>query len=81
MDGAELSAADLFEFLRAQVPYYAIPRYVDIRASLPVNGVGRVMKQALRDEGIVGGIIDFEALGLVVPRHERRGAIGQPTSA
>jgi carnitine-CoA ligase len=81
MDGAELSAADLFEFLRAQVPYYAIPRYVDIRASLPVNGVGRVMKQALRDEGVVGGIIDFEALGLVVPRHERRGAIGQPTSA
>jgi crotonobetaine/carnitine-CoA ligase len=81
MDGAELSAADLFEFLRAHVPYYAIPRYVDIRASLPVNGVGRVMKQTLRDEGIVSGIIDLEALGLVVPRHERRGAIGQPTSA
>jgi crotonobetaine/carnitine-CoA ligase len=81
MDGAELSAVDLFEFLRANVPYYAIPRYVDIRASLPVNGVGRVMKQALRDEGIVSGIIDLEALGLVVPRHERRGAIGQPTSA
>jgi hypothetical protein len=39
------------------------------------------MKQALRDEGIVSGIIDFEALGLVVPRHERRGAIGQPASA
>jgi carnitine-CoA ligase len=81
VDGAELSAADLFEFLRAHVPYYAIPRYVDIRASLPVNSIGRVMKQALRDEGIVSGIIDFEALGLVVPRHERRGAINQPTSA
>jgi carnitine-CoA ligase len=79
--GTELTAAALFGFLREHVPYYAIPRYLDIRTTLPVNGVGRVMKQTLREEGIPAGIIDLETLGLTVPRHQRRGPTTHPTPA
>ncbi|WP_019926893.1 AMP-binding protein [Nocardia sp. BMG111209] len=67
------TAADLFEFLRDRVPYFAIPRYLDVRAELPVNALGRVMKHVLRAEGVGPDVADLEALGLVVPRDERRG--------
>lgn len=70
--GEELTPRVLFDFFRTHLPYYAIPRYVDLRDSLPTNAMGRVMKQALRDEGVPAGAIDFEALGMVVPREERR---------
>ncbi|MCX4091340.1 AMP-binding protein [Nocardia sp. alder85J] len=65
--------ADLFEFLRDRVPYFAIPRYLQLRTELPVNALGRVMKHVLRDEGVGPDVADLEALGLVVPRDERRG--------
>jgi crotonobetaine/carnitine-CoA ligase len=63
----------VFEHLRHRVAYFAMPRYVAVRESLPVNALGRVMKHRLRDEGIPEGCWDFEHLGLVVLRHERRG--------
>jgi len=71
-DGVILDPAEMFSFLRNSVPYYAIPRYLDVRPSLPTNAMGRVMKQSLRDEGLPAGVIDFEALGFSVPRQERR---------
>ena len=71
-EGTTLDPAEMFSFLRNNVPYYAIPRYLDVRSALPTNAMGRVMKQALRDEGIPDGVIDLEALGFSVPRSERR---------
>jgi crotonobetaine/carnitine-CoA ligase len=67
-----LEPDELFEFLRDQLPYFAIPRYVDIRESLPVNAMGRVMKDLLREEGLPESAWDLEALGFMVPRDERR---------
>jgi carnitine-CoA ligase len=69
-----LSAAAVFEFLRTRVAYFAIPRYVHIHETLPVNALQRVMKDRLRAEGVPEGCWDLEELGLVVPREERRGA-------
>lgn len=71
-DGAAFEPYEMFEFLKNNVPYYAIPRYIDVRPSLPTNAMGRVMKQVLRDEGVPDGVIDFEALGYVVRRDQRR---------
>ena len=34
------------------LPYYAVPRYIEFRAELPRNPVGRVLKYQLRDEGV-----------------------------
>jgi crotonobetaine/carnitine-CoA ligase len=64
-DGAALAPAEFFEFMRERVAYFAMPRYLDIRASLPVNALSRVMKHVLRDEGVTDAMWDLERLGLV----------------
>jgi carnitine-CoA ligase len=63
---------ELFEFFRTSLPYYAVPRYVEFIDELPANVNGRVQKFKLRERGITETTIDFEALGLVVARSERR---------
>ena len=73
-EGIALDMQEFFQFLKQTVPYYAIPRYVDTRAALPTNAIGRVMKQVLRDEGVTDSMIDFEARGYTVPRAERLGS-------
>jgi crotonobetaine/carnitine-CoA ligase len=68
------SPEELFEYFKSSVPYFAIPRYVEIRDSLPLTAAtGRVMKHVLRDEGVTDATWDFEQLTLVVPKAERRG--------
>jgi len=42
------------------VPYYAIPRYIEFRAQLPKNPVGRILKNQLRDEGCTDVTWDLE---------------------
>jgi carnitine-CoA ligase len=71
-DGAEVSPAELFEFFKDNLPYYAIPRYVEVLPELPKNAVSRVMKHQLRGRGVSGATIDLEALGYTVARAERR---------
>jgi crotonobetaine/carnitine-CoA ligase len=66
------SPRDLFGFFKSSLPYYAIPRYVELLSELPVNANMRVQKFKLRDRGITDQTWDFEALGLVVGKHERR---------
>jgi crotonobetaine/carnitine-CoA ligase len=67
-----LTPSEFFAFIRDQVPYFAIPRYVDLRGSLPANALGRVMKHVLRAEGVPSEAWDLEQQGLVVHRDERR---------
>ncbi|SOD72108.1 crotonobetaine/carnitine-CoA ligase [Jatrophihabitans sp. GAS493] len=72
--GATLTAPEFFAFVRDELPYFAIPRYVDIRGALPVNALGRVMKHVLRDEGVTTATWDLESEGLVLTRQERHAA-------
>lgn len=60
-----------FAFLKDNLPYFAIPSYVDSVEKLPVNATGRVMKYVLQREQISHDW-DFAALGLTVDRAERR---------
>ena len=69
---ATLSPAELFSWLREYVPYYAVPRYVELVEELPKNQVNRVLKMVLRERGITPGTWDFRSLGLVIERAERR---------
>jgi crotonobetaine/carnitine-CoA ligase len=70
--GAELEPSELFSFLVSSVPYYAVARYVDIRKSLPINAVGRVMKHLLREEGVRSDMWDLTGMGFKVKRAESR---------
>jgi crotonobetaine/carnitine-CoA ligase len=73
-DGSEPTAEQLFEFFRDNLPYFAIPRYIELRESLPTTAAtNRVMKQRLRDEGVTDATWDLEELGLVVATGDRRG--------
>jgi carnitine-CoA ligase len=69
---AQMDAADLFDFFKNNLPYFAIPRYVEFLDALPRNGVGRVMKHKLREVGNTPGTWDFDAMGLTVAKQERR---------
>jgi crotonobetaine/carnitine-CoA ligase len=68
----EVTPEALFAFFQEALPYFAIPRFVEFVAALPVNALGRVMKHAIRDAPPAADAWDFEALGLSVPRAQRR---------
>lgn len=64
---------ELFEYFKQRLPYFAMPRYVDIRAALPLtDATARVQKHVLRQEGVTDSMWDLETLGLVMQRSERR---------
>jgi crotonobetaine/carnitine-CoA ligase len=69
VDGAQLTAEDLFEWSKDRVPYYALPRYIEFRLALPLSPLGRVHKYQLRDEGCTPTTWDRETAGV---RWERR---------
>jgi crotonobetaine/carnitine-CoA ligase len=48
---SNLTEEQLFRWSMDKVPYYALPRYIEFRESLPRNPQGRVLKYALRAEG------------------------------
>jgi crotonobetaine/carnitine-CoA ligase len=63
---------ELFDFFTANLPYFAIPRYVEVVNALPKNAVGRVMKFQLKDRVQVGPVWDLDDLGLTITKAERR---------
>ncbi len=63
---------EFFNFLKKNLPYFAMPRYISSVDSLPANATGRVMKYVLKDK-VPDHDWDFQALGFEVARTERRG--------
>ncbi|MCZ4291675.1 AMP-binding protein [Hoeflea alexandrii] len=61
-----IDPADLLRHLAGQLPHYMIPRYVDIRDSLPRSNTNKVRKAVLRAAGTTSPIWDREAAGLSV---------------
>jgi crotonobetaine/carnitine-CoA ligase len=77
-DGAILTPDKLFAFFKNELPYFAIPRFVQLVGDLPMNQSARVMKHELKARPHTEDTWDFELLGLVVARDERR-TPGSPT--
>jgi crotonobetaine/carnitine-CoA ligase len=63
VDGAELTEEQLFRWCIDELPWFALPRYIELRAELPRSPVGRVLKRELRDQG-PGGAWDAESSGI-----------------
>ena len=63
-DGATVTEEELFRWCIEQLPYFALPRYVEFRPELPRSPVGRVLKRTLRDEGVTPTTWDAEAAGV-----------------
>jgi crotonobetaine/carnitine-CoA ligase len=68
-EGSTLTAEELCRWSVERVPYFAVPRYIEFRAELPKNPVGRVLKYVLRDEGRTGGTWDRETSEISFERH------------
>lgn len=66
--GCDLAVVPFMDFCCEQLPYFAVPRYVDVCAELPKNAVGRVLKHELRARGVRDSAWDREDAGYVVSR-------------
>jgi crotonobetaine/carnitine-CoA ligase len=72
--GVTLTAESLFDFFRRELPYFAIPRFVELVKEFPMNQSNRVMKFELKTRPHGADSWDLEQLGLVVAREDRRGS-------
>jgi crotonobetaine/carnitine-CoA ligase len=61
---AAVTEEALFRWCIDQLPYFALPRYVEFRDELPRSPVGRVLKRTLRDEGVTETTWDAEKAGV-----------------
>lgn len=66
--GESLNCAALLDFCSAHMPYYAVPRFVEVVESLPKSPIGRVQKFELRERGITANTWDAMLEGHVVKR-------------
>jgi len=66
--GMHLTAAELCEWSIDKVPYFAVPRYIEVVDELPKNPFGRVLKYRLQEKGVAGDTWDREASGLIFER-------------
>jgi carnitine-CoA ligase len=67
-----LDPAELAAWFARELPYFASPRFVEVMPALPKNASGRVMKYELRDRPDTEAVWDLDAMGLQVPREDRR---------
>jgi crotonobetaine/carnitine-CoA ligase len=51
-EGGAIDPAELVAFCRTRLPYFAIPRYVELVADLPRTENGKVQKFRLRERGV-----------------------------
>jgi len=63
-EGSSLTEDELFRWCIDQLPYFALPRYIEFRPELPRSPVGRVLKRELRDEGVTDATWDVETSGI-----------------
>ena len=57
--GQDLDPADVVEHCARDLPYFALPRYVDVVAALPVTETGKVAKNELRRRGVTESTVDI----------------------
>jgi crotonobetaine/carnitine-CoA ligase len=67
-EGATVTEEELFHWCIDQLPYFALPRYIEFRDTLPRSPVGRVLKRELRDEGVTPSSWDVETSGITYER-------------
>jgi crotonobetaine/carnitine-CoA ligase len=57
-EGERIDPAALVRFCESRLPYFALPRYIDVLADLPRTENGKVQKFKLRERGVTSGTWD-----------------------
>jgi carnitine-CoA ligase len=66
--GTTVDFAELLDFCSARMPYFCVPRYLEVLDEIPKNVIGRVRKDVLRSRGLGVDAWDREAHGYVLSR-------------
>lgn len=67
--GAALTEEELCRWSVDKVPYFAVPRYIEFRQSLPYNASGKALKFILREEGRTPTTWDREVTEFELKKH------------
>jgi crotonobetaine/carnitine-CoA ligase len=67
-EGASLTEEELCLWSVDNVPYFAVPRFIEFRDELPKTPTGKITKHLLRAEGKTARTWDREEAGIVVRR-------------
>jgi carnitine-CoA ligase len=67
-DGVRASEEELVRFCEDRMPYFAVPRFVELADALPRTESGKVQKYKLRERGRTAATWDREAAGVVLKR-------------
>ncbi|WP_216896868.1 AMP-binding protein [Nocardia alni] len=57
--GHDLDLAELLAHCARDLPYFAVPRYVDVVAALPLTETGKIAKAELRRRGVTESAVDM----------------------
>jgi crotonobetaine/carnitine-CoA ligase len=66
--GTAIDYTELLDFCAARMPYFCVPRYLEVLGEIPKSVIGRVRKDVLRDRGLGVDAWDREAHGYVLSR-------------
>jgi crotonobetaine/carnitine-CoA ligase len=66
--GQQASELDLVRYCEPRLPYFAVPRYIELVDSLPTTENGKVQKYKLRTQGISKQTWDRDAAGYKLAR-------------
>lgn len=67
--GETVDSRELIEFLIERMPYFMVPRYVEVQDGLPKTPTQKIQKNELRRAGVTGSTWDREAASVRVDRH------------
>lgn len=66
--GADVDLVELIRYCERRLPYFAVPRYVELFGELPLTENGKVRKFQLRERGITEATWDRDAAGVTIGR-------------
>jgi crotonobetaine/carnitine-CoA ligase len=69
--GDRLDPVELIDFAARRLPYFMVPRYLELFAELPKTATGKVSKQQLRDRGTTSETWDAVAAGVKMQGRSR----------
>ncbi|MGP0089030.1 MAG: ATP-dependent acyl-CoA ligase [Xanthobacteraceae bacterium] len=67
-DGASFSEEELIRYCEKRMPYFSIPRFVELADELPRTESGKIQKFKLRERGCTATTWDREAAGIKINR-------------
>ena len=66
--GARLDPEEFTRFCNERMPYFMVPRYVDVVDEIPKTPTGKMEKYRLRERGVTGTTWDRVAAGIRLAR-------------